>query len=279
MIKLGEFQKLYTEKETGHGIYLVEKKGDRDHVLLPKRYVTDEIKKDGFARVFVYKDSEDRDIATTDVPALVMGQVKVLSVKEVSKVGGFLDWHLDKDLFLPYGEMTGRVSEGDEILVRLYIDKSGRLAASMKKLYPLLSRDSAYQAGDEVEGRVYEFGHDFGTFVAVDDIYSAMIPKHEDTKHLRIGDVISARVTAVKDDGKLDITMRSDKSSQMDEDGEKLLELLDEYAGVLPFTEKASPAVIFRETGLSKAAFKRAVGRLYKQRKITIDNGKIKSAD
>lgn len=279
MIRLGEYQKLYTEKETPHGLYLVEKKGDKDHVLLPGKYITDEIKKEGRVRVFIYKDSEDRNVATTERPAITLGEVRPLVVKEVSKVGGFLDWHLDKDLFLPYGEMYGRVEAGDEILVRLYIDKSGRLAASMKKLYPLLSRESSYAIGDEVEGRIYEFGHDFGTFVAVDDKYSAMIPKHESATHLRIGDVITARVTGVKDDGKLDITMRGGKSEQMDDDGEKILKLLDEYAGVLPFTEKASPAVIFRETGLSKAAFKRAVGRLYKQRRITINDGKIKSVN
>ena len=127
-----------------------------------------------------------------------------------------------------------------------------------------------------VTGRVYEFSDNFGTFIAVDDKYSAMIPRHEDCSKFRIGDVIEAKVTKVKEDGKLDLTIREKAYIQMDADGEKILELLDSYAGVLPFSEKASPEVIKRETGLSKNAFKRAVGRLYKLRKIDLQDGKIR---
>ena len=208
----------------------------------------------------------------------MLDEFALLEVKEVTRIGAFLDWGLEKDLFLPYKEMTGRIDAGDEVLARLYIDKSNRLCASMKGVYHLLKKDSPYKTGDDVEGRVYEFGHDYGTFVAVDDMYSAMIPKHEDTSHLRIGDVISARVTGVKEDGKLDITLREKAHVQMDADAEKLMEIIDSYAGVLPFTEKATPEVIARETGLSKAAFKRAVGRLYKERRITLEGGKIRKA-
>ncbi len=112
--------------------------------------------------------------------------------------------------------------------------------------------------------------------MAVDDKYSAMIARHEDLSLYRLGDVISAMVTGVKEDGKLDITVRSKAYVQMDADSAKLMEIIESYAGVLPFTEKASPEVIFRETGLSKAAFKRAVGRLYKERRISLENGKIR---
>mgnify|MGYP000479520470 FL=1 len=186
------------------------------------------------------------------------------------------DWK--KDLFLPYKEMTSRVEAGDEILVTLYIDKSKRLCASMKGLYDLLSKDSPYQKDQMVTGRVYEFSDNFGAFVAVDDRFSARIPNSEDHSFLKIGDVIEAKVTAVKPDGKLDLTLREKAYIQMDTDAEKILELLDSYAGVLPFSEKASPEVIKRETGLSKAAFKRAIGHLYKERKITLDGGKIRKS-
>ena len=207
-----------------------------------------------------------------------MGGFAPLTVKEVTKIGAFLDWGLEKDLFLPYKEMIGRVEEGDEILIRLYADKSNRLCGSMKGIYHLLSCKCAYQPEDEVQGRIYEFGHDFGTYVAIDDMYSAMIPKHEDVSKYRIGDVIDARVTNVKEDGKLDISIRSKSYIQMDEDAAMLLDLIDSYAGVLPFTEKASPEVIKRETGLSKNAFKRAIGHLYKERLITLNDGKIRKA-
>ena len=172
--------------------------------------------------------------------------------------------------------MTRKVNAGDEVMVTLYIDKSRRLCASMKNLYDLLSKDSPYKAGDEVEARIYEFSDNFGTFAAVDDKYSAMISKHEDSSHLRIGDVIAARVVNVKPDGKLDITLREKAYLQMDSDAQKVMEVIDSYAGVLPFTEKASPEVIMRETGLSKAAFKRAIGRLYKERKITLSEHAIR---
>ena len=145
----------------------------------------------------------------------------------------------------------------------------------MKNLYDLLSKDSPYKAGDEVEARIYEFSDNFGTFAAVDDKYSAMISKHEDSSHLRIGDVIAARVVNVKPDGKLDITIREKAYLQMDRDAQKVMEVIDSYAGVLPFTEKASPEVIQREFGLSKGAFKRAIGHLMKEGKVEIKDKRI----
>jgi predicted RNA-binding protein (virulence factor B family) len=275
-MKLGEIQKLKVCKTVDFGVYLTDEEGGDQRVLLPKKVVPEGTKIGDEVEVFLYKDSDDRLIATTAKPKVTLDQYALLSVKEVTKIGAFLDNGLEKDLFLPYKEMTGRVEAGDEILVRLYIDKSDRLAASMKKIYPLLKKNSPYRADDEVNGRVYEFGHDFGTFVAVDDQYSAMIPKHEDTSHLRIGDVITARVIGVKEDGKLDISIREKGVAQMDADAEKILGIIKSYAGVLPFTEKASPEIIKRETGLSKNAFKRAVGRLYKERIIDISDGKIR---
>ena len=217
-------------------------------------------------------------IATTKEPLITLDQVKTLTVTDVTKIGLFLDWGLPKDLLLPFHEINGKPEKGDEVLVRLYIDKSGRPAATMRHLYHYLRTDSPYKKGDMVEGRIYEFGHDFGTFVAVDDIFSGMIPRHEDTSHLQIGDVINLKVTDVKPDGKLALTTRKEAYQELDEDGAKLMEIIDSYAGVLPFTEKASPEVIKRETGLSKAAFKRAIGHLYKERKITLDGGKIRKA-
>jgi predicted RNA-binding protein (virulence factor B family) len=172
--------------------------------------------------------------------------------------------------------MTQRVQPEAEVLGTVYIDKSSRLCASMKGIYNLLSTDSPYNKDDMVTGRVYEFSDNFGTFIALDDKYSARIPNHEDHSFLRVGDIIDAKVVSVKADGKLDLTLREKAYIQMDADAEKILELLEDYAGVLPFTEKASPEVIKRETGLSKNAFKRAVGHLYKERKIDIADGKIR---
>lgn len=272
-MKLGEIQKLKIEKKVEFGVYLSD---GTDRVLLPKKQVPEDYKIGDEISAFIYKDSKDRLIATTNTPKLTLGQYGLLTVSQVNKVGAFMDWGLEKDLFLPFKEMTRQPNEGDEILVRVYIDKSERLCASMKGIYDMLSKKPPYQVGDEVEARIYEFGHDFGTFVALEDKYSAMLPRHEDVSKFRIGDVLMVRITGIKEDGKCDVTIRDKAYVQMDEDADALLDLIDSYAGVLPFTEKASPEVIKRETGLSKAAFKRAVGRLYKERKISLEGGKIR---
>ena len=275
-MRLGEYQELEYIKRVDFGIYLAESQRAEERVLLPAKQVPEGIKLGDRVRVFLYKDSRDRLIATINEPKLSMGEIRPLEVKECGKIGAFLDWGLEKDLFLPYKEMTMKVKAGDEVLVTLYIDKSSRLCASMRGLYDLLSKESPYKKDDMVSGRVYEFSDNFGCFVAVDDKYSARIPRHEDTSFLRVGDVIDAKVTAVKEDGKLNLTLREKAYIQMDSDSEKIMELLDSYAGVLPFSEKASPEVIKRETGLSKNAFKRAVGHLYKERKIDLTDGKIR---
>ncbi len=275
-MKLGEYQELFYVKKVDFGIYLAENTSSEQRVLLPAKQVPADLELGGRIRVFLYRDSKDRLIATTNKPRLVIGEYAPLLVKEVGQIGAFLDWGLEKDLFLPYKEMTDQVKAGDTVLVTLYIDKSSRLCASMKGLYAMLSMDSGYKKDDMVTGRVYEFSENLGTFVAVDDRYSARIPLSEDTRTLRVGDVIEARVTAVKPDGKLDLSMRERAYIQVDADAVKLLEILDSCSGVLPFTEKASPEVIKRETGLSKAAFKRAVGRLYKEHKISLEDGEIR---
>lgn len=278
-MRLGEYQELIYVKKMEFGIYLSEKEGDEERVLLPSKQVPEGLKPGDKIKVFLYKDSKDRLIATTNTPKLVMGQYTALEVKEVGKIGAFLDWGLEKDLFLPYKQMTMKVRQGDEVLVSLYIDKSSRLCASMRGLYDLLSKESPYKKDDTVTGRVYEFSDNFGTFVAVDDKYSARIPRHEDCSYLRVGDIIDAKVTDVKEDGKLDLSLREKAYIQMDADALKVMEIIESYAGVLPFSEKASPEVIKRETGLSKNAFKRAVGRLYKERKIDLTDGKIRKKD
>ena len=226
--------------------------------------------------VFLYRDSSDRLISTTRTPKLCMGQVALLTVVQVGKVGAFLDWGLEKDLLLPFKQQTRKVKTGEQVLAALYIDKSGRLCATMK-VYQLLRTDSPYKKDDMVSGTVYELSRDFGVFVAVDDQYSAMIPKREVYGKMYIGQRIEARVTAVKPDGKLDLSIRGKIPEQMDADADKVFGRIEKNGGMLPFTDKADPERIKSEMGMSKAAFKRAVGRLLKQGKIQIDNevGKI----
>ena len=224
--------------------------------------------------VFVYKDSQDRLISTVKEPLLQVGQTAVLKVVQVTKIGAFLDWGLEKDLLLPYHEQTLKVREGEDCLVALYVDKSGRLCATMK-VYKYLSTRTPYVIGDTVKGRVYEISDNFGVFVAVDDKYSALIPAREAKGKYRPGKILELRVTEVKEDGKMNVSDRKPAYQQINEDAECVFEVINEFAGVLPFDDKASPEVIQREFGLSKAAFKRAVGHLLKEGKIEIKDRRI----
>ena len=265
-MKLGEKQVLTIEKQVDFGVYLGT---EEEHVLLPKKQVPKGAGPGDTVEVFLYKDSRDRLIATTNEPKLTLGELAVLEVIDTGKNGAFLDWGLEKDLFLPFREQTGPVKKGDHVLVSLYIDKSSRLCATMK-VYEKLSCDSPYQKDDMVEGIVYELSDRFGVFVAVDGKYSALIPKREVYHSYRVGETIRARVSAVKDNGKLDLSVREKAFIQMDVDAAKLMDYMEKHGGRIPFTDKAAPETIRKEFEMSKNEFKRAVGRLLKEKKIEI---------
>lgn len=203
-----------------------------------------------------------------------LGETAVLRVADTGKIGAFLDWGLEKDLFLPYKEQTKRVQPGEECLTALYIDKSSRLCATMK-VYEYLKKDSPYQRDDKVTGRIYEISENFGVFVAVDDCYSGLIPAKEAQGKYRVGDILNLRVTRVQEDGKLDLSDKEKIPQQMEKDAEVVMKVIEEFEGVLPFNDKVSPEIIKREFGLSKNAFKRAVGRLLKQGRIEITENRI----
>lgn len=276
MIKLGEWQNLVIIKKVAFGVYLActpQEKEER--VLLPGRQVPEGSKVGDRIKVFVYRDSDDRMIATVHTPGLVMGDVAELTVVQVGRIGAFLDWGLEKDLFLPYRQQKRHVREGEKVLVSLYIDKSGRLCATTN-VYENLRTDSPYQKDDRVRGRVYEISDNFGAFVAVDNRYSALIPQKELYGKVELGEDIEARVIEVREDGRLTLGIREKAYLQIGQDSEKILQLLDSYDGVLPFTEKADPEVIRRETGMSKNEFKRAIGHLLKTGVIEIKNSVIR---
>jgi len=279
MIELGKWQTLYMTRRTDHGVYLsdiiTEKKGEGEEVLLPTKQADENLRRGDEVQVFVYRDSKDRIIATVNSPLITLGEVKLLKVVSTSKIGAFVDWGLEKDLLLPFAQQTKKVSAGEEVLVSLYIDKSSRLALTMN-VYENLSCDSPYEKNDKVTGRVYQISERFGAFVAVDDMYSGLIPHREVFDDIRIGRVISARVTEVRSDGKLTLSPKEKAYIQMDEDAAHVMEVIESFDGVLPFSDSASPEVIKRELGMSKNAFKRAVGRLYKERKIEIKEKSIR---
>ena len=277
MLELGKRQLLRVVKKVEFGVYLAEsaEESEKERVLLPGRQVPEGAEEGTEIEVFLYKDSKDRLIATVREPKLHLGEVALLQVLEVGKIGAFLDWGLEKDLLLPFREQTGKVKPGDSVLAALYIDKSQRLCATMK-VYHYLKTQSPYVIGDSVEGRIYEISGNFGVFVAVDDRYSALIPKKDAQGSYEVGQKLKLRVAAVREDGKLTVTAKQKAYLQIDEDAEKILEAAAAGGGELPFDDKASPQVIDQELCLSKAAFKRAVGHLVKERKIIQEGGRIK---
>ncbi len=278
-MRLGEIQKLIIVKKVDFGVYLAEEENAGQKVLLPAKQVPKQTEVGDALEVFLYKDSKDRLIATTNTPGLTLGKVAVLRVAEVGRLGAFLDWGLEKDLFLPYKEMTTQVQEGEAYPVALYIDKSERLCATMK-VYHYLQLDSPYKKDDRVTGIVYEVSRNFGAFVAVDGRYSGLISKKELTSQLQAGQTVNARVTAVKEDGKLDLSLHEKAYLQMDVDAAAIMKKLEEQGGALPYTDKTvEPERIREDFGMSKAAFKRAIGRLLKENKIVITKTGIQKGE
>ncbi len=274
MAEIGKWQKLKVIRSKDFGIYLGVDEQDKNAVLLPRKQVPEGLKAGGEIEVFVYHDSEDRPIATVNKPLITLGGVALLRCASVGKIGAFMDWGLEKDILLPFKEMVGKVREGKEYLVYMYLDKSGRPCVSMR-VYEHLSTESPYKKGDSVTGYVYQLNEKLGAFVAVDCKYQGMIPKQQLHKRLFIGDMTSFYVSEVREDGKLNLSLSRPAYQQMEEDSEMVYQAIMDYEGVLPFTDKASPEIIEREMGLSKNAFKRAVGRLLKEGKIEIHEKSI----
>ena len=269
----GTKQVLYVVRRRDQGVYLGKQKDSQEVVLLPAKQVPEGTKEGDPIEVFLYLDSQDRPIATTQTPLLTLGEAAVLTVKQVTSIGAFLDWGLEKDLFLPFKEQVGRVKAGEKVFAGLYQDRSGRLCATMR-VGRFLSAESPYQKEDKVQGVIYELNQDLGAFVAVDGKYFGLIPKQEWYEDGRVGDVIQARVLRVRPDGKLDLSGRKKAYKQLEQDAAVLFRMLKEK-GELYLHDKSDPEEIQKVTGLSKNAFKRAVGHLLKQEKIELTGHSI----
>ena len=277
-IEVGKKQKLQVVKRVEFGVYLAPEGNPEERVLLPAKQVPAGCSAGDELEVFVYRDSKDRLISTTAQPALCVGEVAQLTVAQTGKVGAFLSWGLEKDLFLPFREQTRPVKVGDSFPVALYVDKSGRLCATMK-LYHYLRTDSPYKKDDRVTGYLYEISRQFGAFVAVDDRYSALIPPREMYGQLKAGERIEARVAAVHEDGKLDLSVRDKAYLMIGRDAERVMEAVEREGGELPFNDKAAPELIREKMQMSKNEFKRAVGHLLKEGRVEITQKGIRKKD
>ena len=274
MIEIGKNQILKIKNFASHGAYLYADSDMENTVLLPKlevpkgKEVGDEIS------VFVYKDSSDRTISTTKKPYIEIGKIALLRVVSKTKIGAFMDMGLERDVLLPFSEMIGQVAEGKSYLVRLYVDKSERLAVSMN-IRQALETKSNYKENDSVMGTIYSMHPNHGLFVAVDEKYDSLVPKDEAQGIYEIGEVIQGRVSQVNKDGRLVLSLKERAYLNIGEDSEIILDLLEDNNGVLNIGDKSSPEEIKEITGMTKSAFKKAVGQLYKERSIKIQPKKI----
>ena len=279
MIEFGKWNTLKVIRSKDFGVYLGEEdSATADTILLPRKQVPENIKAGATISVFIYRDSQDRPIATVNEPYITMGEIAKLRVKNVTSIGAFMDWGLEKDILLPFKEQTTKVQEGKEYLVRMYEDKSGRLCVSMK-LYSHLLPIEGYEKGQNFTGIVYEYKKDLGAFVAIDNKYDGLIHENEIFGKIYPGDEVSGRIVNIREDGKADLSMRAPAYKQMEDDSQMVYNIIKSYRGVLPFNDKADKDLIKKEFGLSKNAFKRAVGRLLKEGKIKITEKTIEIID
>lgn len=276
MIELGKIQTLEVVRKTPVGLYL-NSTGERDgdDILLPNNQVQREIAIGEAIEVFVYKDSEDRLISTLKRPKLTLGELALLKVAETTNIGAFLDWGLEKDLFLPFREQRGKLVKGGKYLVGLYVDKSERLCATMN-IYDLLSSQSPYRLHDRVRGTIYSINNEFGAFVAVDNKYHGLIPNKEFFGGFSEGDQVKVRIKKIRPDGKLELSLREQTKNEIEGDAGKIMDRLAANGGFLPLNDHSSPERIKAELFMSKAAFKRAVGRLLKEGAIIITDEGLK---
>jgi len=272
MIEIGKYQELEIGRRSDYGLYLEDEEGEE--VLLPNRFVDETMKIGMVMKVFIYLDSEDRLTATTQKPYITRDRIGFLNVKEVNQVGAFLDWGLDKDLLLPYREQRKPAEKGKRYLVGIYLDKSERLCATMK-IYNILKSHAPYEKDDLVRGIVYQESEDLGLLIAVDGKYHGLVQKKDVISSYVIGDEVEARVASVRADGKLNLSLAKKAHLAIDDDSELILAKLIEADGFLPYNDKSNPEAIKREFKMSKNAFKRAVGKLFKSRQIIFENDGI----
>lgn len=268
MIDIGNYNVLKIHNIASIGAYLDAGTGNTDdNILLPNNQLPEDAKEDDELRVFIYRDSKDRLIATLEEPAGEVGQLAYLKVISTTNIGAFLDWGLEKDLFLPFREQRYKVQEGRSYLFGIYLDKTERICATTY-ISSYLEDDSPYSRGDKITGTVYMVDKSIGAFIAVDNKYAGLIPTNEYFHDIRNGEIVNARVIKVRDDGKLNLSPRELAYKQMDTDAEVLLEKIEANDGFLPLNDKSDPADIKRKLSMSKSAFKKAIGKLLKADKI-----------
>jgi len=266
MLEIGKYNRLEVKKLSAIGAYLASELGD---ILMPTKYVPEGLHPGEHIKVFIYLDSEDRLLATTLTPKAQVGDFAVMEVKDTGSVGAFLDWGLEKDLLVPFSEQPRPMQKGEKYLVRVYLDRSERIAASAKLGKFLESRNIALKEGEEVRLTFYEFG-DLGAKVIVNGRYGGLLFKSELFGKYEVGATVKGYVKKIREDGKIDVTLRRGGAQDIVGGKESFLKVLSDRGGFLPVGDKSPPELISEMFSMSKKSFKTVIGNLYKDGVIEI---------
>lgn len=274
MVEIGKINTLEVVRETDNGLYLDGR--ELGEILMPKKFITDEVRKMGWADVFVYTDSEDRLVATTEKPLAMVGDFAYLKVVSVSRFGAFLDWGLPKDLLVPFREQKADMVEGRNYLVFLFVDLlTKRIAASAKLDKFLDNTPPEYELGDEVQLMIAE-ETDLGYKAIVNNEHWGMLYKNQLYQPLSTGQKITGYINKVRDDDKIDLLLEKPGYEKVDAISQKILDELKQNRGFMAVSDNTSPEMINSLFGISKKNFKKAIGSLYKKRMITFDSDGIR---
>jgi len=275
MIELGKYANLMVMRRTTVGIYLGDEHGEE--VLLPNKFITNKtIAVGDKMEVFVYKDSEDRLIATTDKPKILVDEFAYLYVNEVNENGAFLDWGLERDLFVPFREQMKKMEEDRSYMVYMYRDaESDRLVASSKITKFTDNENHTFEEGDEVQIQVWDVTL-LGVSVIINGRYKGLIFHNDIFTHLSMGEKRTAYIKTVREDNQLDVILQKPGYDAVEPNAQLILELLKKTDGFLELTDRSEPTLIYRKLEMSKKLFKKAIGTLYRRKLISLDDDGIR---
>lgn len=268
-LQLGKYNRLEVIKELDFGMYLDG--FDGEEILIPRVYIPEETKIGQFLDVFIYRDSEDRLIATTLKPFATVGEFAYLKVKDVSKLGVFLDWGLMKDLLVPFGEQLSKMGVGRSYLVYIYVDEETQRIVASAKIDKFLPKDDTktFENNQMVEILPYEYT-DLGIKVLIDKCKVGILYKNEIFKDVILGEFTFGYIKKIRDDGKIDISLVKQGFDRIDNIKQQIKKALDIQNGFLPYTDKTDAEVIYKNLQMSKKDFKKAIGGLLRDRIISI---------
>lgn len=272
-MEIGKFNKLETSRFSKSGAYL--KDSENNEVLLPNKYVSKSLEAGNILNVFVYKDSEDRPVATTLKPKAIVDEFAYLQVKEVTKIGVFLDWGLEKDLFVPFREQSKKMEKGKWYFVFVYFDYETERIVAAEKINQFIRKKFIDINEDEEVDLLICHKTDLGINVIINNLYNGLIFKNEIFQSIKPGDKIKGYIKTIRADNKIDVSLEKAGYSNIEPKAKHILSQLKFEGGFLPLNDKSDPQFIIEKLEMSKKAFKKAIGFLYKQKMLRIETDGI----